>query len=61
VTLVSVDAPHFCAGIVIEDDKCVRAAPILAWCIGKDASFLRRYFKQKGWKAIVVKRADVSG
>jgi len=53
--LVRVDAPHFCAGIEInESGMCMNAAPILKWCIGKKTDFLRGYFNRKGWKAIVV-------
>jgi hypothetical protein len=53
--LVSVDAPHFNAGLILEDGVCVQAAPILKWAIGKTRAQLRAYFKQKGWKAMVVK------
>lgn len=53
--LVRVVAPHFVAGIWInEHGMCLRAAPILQWCIGKKTDFLRDYFKRKGWKASVV-------
>jgi len=56
--LVAVDAPHFYAGIIInERGMCIHAAPILKWCIGKRTDFLRGYFKRKGWKAIVVSNA----
>lgn len=60
--LVSVDAPHFNAGLVIDEcGMCVHAAPILKWCIGKRTDFLRGYFKRKGWKATVVREgADVT-
>lgn len=52
--LVSVDAPHFYAGIVLENDVIVRAAPILKWAIGKRRAWLSDYFRQKGWKAVIV-------
>jgi hypothetical protein len=55
--LVRVSAPHFVAGLVMEsatpEDKCVRAAPILAWAVGKGRSELRRYFAGKGWTASI--------
>ena len=54
-TLVQVDAPHFCAGIVLVDDVCTEAAPILKWAVGKHRDWLRDYFKAKGWKATVCK------
>lgn len=53
-TLVRIDAPHFCAGIIIADDRCIKAAPILAWSIGRNAAYLRKYFADKGWKATVL-------
>jgi hypothetical protein len=55
--LVRVAAPHFVAGLVMEsatpEDKCARAAPILAWAVGKPRSELRRYFASKGWTATI--------
>ena len=53
--LVAVDAPHFYAGIVLTDDVVTRAAPILKWTIGKRRTWLADYFRQKGWKASVVR------
>ncbi len=53
--MVVVDAPHFYAAIIFEGRTVVRAAPILAWTIGKDAAYLSAYFKRKGWKATLVK------
>lgn len=50
-TLVRVDAPHFCAGLVIVDGVCVEAAPILKWAIGKPAPKLSAYFTARGWTA----------
>jgi hypothetical protein len=51
--LIAVDAPHFYAGIVLENDIAVEAAPILKWAIGKDRDFLRDYFKKRKWKVTV--------
>lgn len=52
-TLVQVTAPHFCAGIVIREGKCVEAAPVLRWCIGQSRSYLSAYFHRKRWRAII--------
>lgn len=51
--LVRVVAPHLCAGIAIDRQtgKCVEAAPILRWCVGRSASELRAYFDRQGWEA----------
>ena len=57
--LVRVEAPHFVAGITVnERGMCMGAAPILKWCIGKKTDFLRDYFKSKGWKATLVRKQD---
>lgn len=56
--LVSVDAPHFNAGIVIERGVVVRAAPILGYLVGWDCERASAYLKGKGWRAIVVKAAQ---
>lgn len=52
--LVRVVAPHFVAGLIMRDGKASESAPILRWAIGKDADFLRTYFKRKGWRASIV-------
>ena len=54
--LVRVVAPHFVAGLVIENDRCIQTAPILSWAIGQMADDLRRYFEAKGWKASIIPR-----
>lgn len=54
--LVRVTAPHFVAGLVMRDGRCVHAAPILRACVGKDATALREVFRRKGWRAGVVRR-----
>jgi len=54
-TLVRVTAPHFVAGIVIRDGKCVEAAPILRWCLHRKVATLRADFKVRGWSASQLK------
>jgi hypothetical protein len=49
--LVRVVAPHFVAGAVFDRGVCIRAAPIIKYCIGKTDDWCRHYFKSKGWKA----------
>jgi hypothetical protein len=53
--LLQVTAPHFCAAIEIEHDRCVDAAPILRWALNKSEAYLKGYFKHKGWKVEEVK------
>ena len=52
--LVQVTAPHLCAGIVLEDDVCTDAAPILRWAVGRRRTELRQYFARKGWRVSIV-------
>lgn len=54
--LVRVTAPHFVAGIVVKDDICIDAAPILKYCKGKDVDWLSKYFQQKGWEAMIIRK-----
>lgn len=55
-TLVRVVAPHFTAGCVFVDGKCVEAAPILRrWFLGKPEDWCRNWVALKGWKATVVR------
>lgn len=51
--LIYVDAPHFCAGLLLRDGVGVEpTAPILRWAVGKSEAYLRDYFKRKKWRAI---------
>jgi hypothetical protein len=57
--LVRVVAPHFVAGLEVErcedgEERCVYAAPILRWAVGKTRIDLQEYFRRSGWKASVV-------
>ena len=52
--IVQVRAPHFTAALIVENEVCVRAAPILRWAIGKGSAELRRYFAAQGWMAVIV-------
>lgn len=58
--LLQVNAPHFCAAIVIEHERCVDAAPILRWALNKSEAYLRGYFMHKGYTVEEV-NGDTSG
>lgn len=48
--LLRITAPHFCAGIVLDDaGHVIRAAPILAWIRGRKIDAITAYAKRKGW------------
>lgn len=55
VRVVSEAAPAFVAGLMIEDDVCFAAAPILGWAVGKRSAELRAYFAKRCWTATIVR------
>lgn len=52
--LASIDAPHFCAGVVLWDDKVIEAAPIVRYMKGWTRARVRAYCGDKKWKVSVV-------
>ena len=50
--LILVEAPRFCAGIVVRDGFCIDAAPILRWAIGYSERDLLAVFKRRRWICI---------
>jgi hypothetical protein len=56
--LVQITSPSniskpYCAGLVVENDHVVEAAPILRWTIGKHRDFIVKYFRNRGDKVEV--------
>lgn len=47
--LIQITAPHMCAGLVLVDDKVVRAAPILHYMFGWSIGGVTAYCNRKGW------------
>lgn len=59
--LAVIDAPHFYAGIVLQNDRVVEAADILKYMRKWSRERVRTYCKKKGWTVTVVhqlERAD---
>lgn len=54
--LIRVEAPQWVAGLILADDRCVRAAPILRWTVNLRRQQIKDSFERKGWKATVVSR-----
>lgn len=49
--MIRITAPHFCAGLVLDDLGVVtRAAPILRYMLGWRASRVVTYATRKGWQ-----------
>lgn len=61
-TLAAIDAPHFFAGIVLQNDVVVEAADIVKYMRkGKwTRDKVRDYCKRKGWKVTVVYQMERS-
>lgn len=53
-TLVSIEAPHFCVGIVARDGKVIEAAPIVRYMKGWTGREVADYCRKKGWRWEVV-------
>ena len=53
--LVRVIGPNFVAGIVLEDGKVHRSAPIVQWSMGMTEDELRQELQRRGLKATLVR------
>lgn len=43
-------APHFVAGLVVDEDRVVEAAPILRWAVGmRWSGHVKPYLRRRGW------------
>lgn len=49
-TALQLYSHHFCAGLVIENDKVKRAAPVLAYMRGWSRAKVEHYATRKRWK-----------
>jgi hypothetical protein len=60
-TLAQIKAPHFTAGIVLQDDLVVEAAPIIGYMKknGWSRSDVRNYCREKGWTISVVREETI--
>lgn len=50
----SINAPHFYAGIEVQNDTVVKAAPILGYMHGWHMMRVNDYAKRRGWLIIDV-------
>ena len=59
--LAQIDAPHFCAGIVLRDDVVIEAADIVKYMRRNrwTRDQVRAYCERKGWKVSVVSISQV--
>ena len=54
MTLYRIEAPFAVFGIIEDDSKIVKAAPICHWAVGKDLDYVTKYFDKKGYKIQIV-------
>jgi len=47
---VRIVAKHFVCGIVLERERCVEAAPIMRWAVGKPWSEIKQWKQIKEWQ-----------
>lgn len=53
-TLAQITAPHFTAGIVLQDDRVTEAADIVRYMKRWSRDRVRNYCAGKGWRIVVV-------
>lgn len=56
--IVRVVAPHFVAGLVLENGRVVKAAPILRWAVGRTLPAIEQYCYRRQWILERVKRLE---
>lgn len=50
--IISIDAPHFAAAVVLEQGLVTRAAPILSYMHGWSLEEVQAYVKRKRWRIV---------
>ena len=48
--VIQIQAPHFCASIVLVNNEVVEAAPIVKYMVGWQLDHIERYCAQKRWR-----------
>lgn len=51
VALGRIVAPHFVAGVIVEEGNVTRAAPIVGYMLGWSEERVRTYVRRRGWTA----------
>lgn len=45
-----IDAPFFCAGVTIMEDRVIEAAPIIRYMLGWNTQQVKDYVRKRRWK-----------
>jgi hypothetical protein len=48
--MIRIDSGYFCAGVDLEDDRVVKAAPIVKYMVGWTRRKVESYCRKKNWK-----------
>jgi hypothetical protein len=57
MTIVAqVTLPYACAGVILQGNRVVRAAPILGWSVGKNVRDLVDWARRKGGEVRILRR-----
>jgi hypothetical protein len=60
--LYLVNAPHFYCAILMRNDRCIAAAPIVKWMVGKSRTDIVAYAQKKKWRVErIAKPSDSAG
>lgn len=51
-----INAPHFCAGVIVSNGLVFQAAPILGWAVTKPFTTLRDYCQKRGWAIVPIEQ-----
>jgi len=54
MALYQVTSDYFCAGLVTENNIVIKAAPIIAWMVGKILNNILPYIEKKQWKIMKI-------
>lgn len=52
---LTIDAGYFNAGVIIDQSRCIAAAPIVRYMVGWDEERIVSYCGRKGWRVSVTK------
>lgn len=47
--LFRIDGGHFVAGLEMDHEEVVYAAPIIRWMMGKTEKYMKEYCSNRGW------------
>lgn len=52
--LAQISTSYFCAGLILKEEVCIKAAPIIKYMIGWNRCKIREYCIKKNYKIIII-------